>query len=67
MMVYPIDMDDFSNACGNGKYPLASVLKESLSEGGPVSSNIQDWTPEDSGAYLSYNLIILVSTGVVSS
>lgn len=32
IMVWSIDMDDFSGRCGSGKYPLLKSLNEELSD-----------------------------------
>jgi len=40
-MIYSIDMDDFSNSCGTGEFPLTSAVAADLSEGGPVPTEDQ--------------------------
>lgn len=32
IMVWSIDMDDFSGRCGNGKYPLLNALTDELKD-----------------------------------
>jgi chitinase len=46
-MVYAIDMDDFGNRCGSGKYPLLNTIKTEL-DGYKVDL-------EYDGPYESYN------------
>lgn len=41
-MLYTLDMDDFSNTCGDGNFPLMSAVSDQLAEGGPVASDTQE-------------------------
>ncbi|XP_060080742.1 chitotriosidase-1-like [Ylistrum balloti] len=45
-MVWAMDMDDFDNKCGDGKYPLMSTIKADLLAEDPDVYNVQD---EDQG------------------
>jgi len=31
VMVWALDLDDFSNSCGQGKYPLMNAINQELS------------------------------------
>lgn len=46
-MIYPIDMDDFTDICGEGAFPLTQYLQRNLAEGGPVVTRDQSQGGDD--------------------
>lgn len=47
-MIYTIDMDDFQDKCGDGKFPLTKAVNDELGGGGPVASDGQSgWGGND--------------------